>query len=157
MPLSDFHLRASIAVSDVQRAMVFYEGMLGLRALQSGPSAEIVDGSRVYGSGDRSALNVYQSATAGQSSATLATWYVDDIGHVVDELAAAGVEFTRYGGLNTTSKASRRGPAVAASRGSKIRTATRSRSRPTPERRAGLNSSAANGDGLGTHRRRHFI
>jgi catechol 2,3-dioxygenase-like lactoylglutathione lyase family enzyme len=99
MPLSDFHLRASIAVSDVQRATVFYEGKLGLRALQSGPSAEIVDGSRVYGSGGRSALNVYQSATAGQSSATLATWYVDDIGHVVDELAAAGVEFTRYRGV----------------------------------------------------------
>lgn len=96
MPLSDFRLRASIAVSDIQRAIVFYEGKLGLRALQSGPSAKIADGSRVYGSGGRSALNVYQSATAGQSSATLATWYVDDIDHVVDELTAVGVEFTRY-------------------------------------------------------------
>ncbi len=96
MPLSDFDLRASIAVSDIHRAIAFYEGELGLRALQSGPSAKIADGSRVYGSGGRAALNVYQSATAGQSSATLATWYVDDIDRVVDELAAAGVEFTRY-------------------------------------------------------------
>jgi len=39
---------------------------------------------------------VYQSATAGQSSATLATWYVDDIDEVVDELTAAGVSFIRY-------------------------------------------------------------
>jgi hypothetical protein len=30
MPLSDFRLRASIAVSDIQRAVVFYEGKLGL-------------------------------------------------------------------------------------------------------------------------------
>lgn len=96
MPLSDFHLRASIAVSDIQRAIVFYEGKLGLRVLQSGPSAKIADGSRVYGSGDGPALNVYQSVTAGQSLATLATWYVNDIEQVVDELIAVGVEFVRY-------------------------------------------------------------
>ncbi len=96
MALSDFHLRASVAVSDIRRAIAFYEGKLGLRALQSGPSAKIADGSRVYGSGGGPALNVYESATAGQSSATLATWYVDDIDQVVDELTAVGVEFTRY-------------------------------------------------------------
>jgi catechol 2,3-dioxygenase-like lactoylglutathione lyase family enzyme len=96
MPLSDFHLRASIAVSDIQRAVVFYEGNLGLQALQSGPSAKIADGSRVYGSGGGPALNVYQSVTAGKSPSTMATWYVDDIEQVVDELTAAGVEFIRY-------------------------------------------------------------
>ena len=42
------------------------------------------------------ALDVYQSDTAGKSSATLATWYVDDIDAMVDELSAAGVEFARY-------------------------------------------------------------
>jgi catechol 2,3-dioxygenase-like lactoylglutathione lyase family enzyme len=96
MPLSDFHLRASIAVSDIQRAAAFYEGKLGLRALRSGPSAKITDGSRVYGSGGGPALNVYQSGTAGKSRATMATWYVDDIERVVDELTAVGVEFARY-------------------------------------------------------------
>ena len=96
MPLSDFQLRASIAVSDITRAVAFYEGKLGLRALWSGPSARIADGSRVYGSGGGPALNVYQSATAGKSSATMATWYVDDIDQVVAELTAAGVEFARY-------------------------------------------------------------
>ena len=90
MPLSEFHLRASIAVSDIQQAAAFYEGKLGLKALQSGPSAKIADGSRVYGSGGGPALNVYQSVTAGKSQATMANWYVDDIGQVVDELAAAG-------------------------------------------------------------------
>ena len=96
MSLSDFQLRASIAVSDIHRAMDFYEGKLGLEALRSEPSAGIPDGSRVYGSGGGPALNVYQSVTAGRSPATLATWYVDDIDRVVDELTAAGVEFASY-------------------------------------------------------------
>jgi catechol 2,3-dioxygenase-like lactoylglutathione lyase family enzyme len=96
MPLSDFHLRASIAVSDIKRSIDFYEGKLGLEAVGSGPSAAIPDASRVYRSGGGPALNVYQSPTAGQSSATLATWYVEDIDQVVDELSAAGVEITRY-------------------------------------------------------------
>jgi len=96
MPLSDFPVRASVAVSDIGRAVAFYEGKLGLKALYSGPSATIPDGSRVYGSGGGPALNVYQSATAGTSPATLATWYVDDIDQVIDELTAAGVELVRY-------------------------------------------------------------
>jgi catechol 2,3-dioxygenase-like lactoylglutathione lyase family enzyme len=96
MPLSAYQLRASVAVSDIHRAVAFYEGKLGLEALQSGPSAHIADGSRVYGSGGGPALNVYQSVTAGKSPATLATWYVDDIDQIVDELAASGVELTRY-------------------------------------------------------------
>ena len=96
MPLSDFPLRASVAVSDIGRAVAFYEGKLGLQALESGPSATIPDASRVYGSGGGPALNVYQSLTAGKSPATLATWYVDDIDQVVDELTAAGVELVRY-------------------------------------------------------------
>src|SRR5688500_20290875 len=36
------------------------------------------------------------SATARRSAATLATWYVDHIEQIVDELTAAGVEFARY-------------------------------------------------------------
>jgi catechol 2,3-dioxygenase-like lactoylglutathione lyase family enzyme len=96
MSLSDFEVRASIAVSDIRQSVAFYEGKLGLRALRSGPSAKIADGSRVYGSGGGPALNVYQSVSAGESSATLATWYVDDIEQIVDELTADRVEFTRY-------------------------------------------------------------
>ncbi|MFI5734083.1 VOC family protein [Kribbella sp. NPDC051587] len=104
MPLSAHHLRASIAVRDLQKAIAFYEGTLGLEALQSGPSANIPDGSRVYGSGGGPALNVYQSDSAGQTSATLATWYVDDIDQLVDELASSGVEFIRYDHLEHDAK-----------------------------------------------------
>lgn len=104
MPLSDYPVRPSIAVSDIRRAVAFYEGRLGLRALHSGPSATIPGGSRVYGSGGGPALNVYQSLTAGQSPATLATWYVDDIDQVIDELTAAGVDFVRYDELEHDAK-----------------------------------------------------
>lgn len=96
MPLNAYQLRTSIAVSDIQEAVAFYEGKLGLQALESGPSADIADGSRVYGSGGGPALNVYQSDTAGKTPATLATWYVDDIDRIVDELISSGVEFVRY-------------------------------------------------------------
>ena len=99
MPLSAHHLRTSIAVSDIGRAVAFYEGRLGLRALWSGPSAKIADGGRVYECGGGPALNVYQSVTAGATAATLATWYVDDLDQIVDELTAAGVEFARYDGI----------------------------------------------------------
>lgn len=99
MPLSDFPVRASIAVTDIHRAADFYEGRLGLPLVQSGPSAAIDGGGRVYGSGGGRALNVFQSETAGASQATMATWYVDDIEQVVAELSAAGVQFARYKGL----------------------------------------------------------
>ena len=99
MPLSDFPVRSSIAVSDIQRAADFYEGRLGLPLVRSGPSAGIVEGSRFYASGGGWALNVFQSDTAGRSEATMATWYVDDLDLVVAELAAAGVELLRYDGL----------------------------------------------------------
>ena len=47
-------------------------------------------------SGGVPALNVYQSETPGRSRATMATWYVDDLDRIVDELHAAGVELIRY-------------------------------------------------------------
>ena len=99
MPLGDFELRSSVAVSDIDRAVAFYEGRLGLRSMSSGPSADIPDGGRLYASGGGPALNVFQSGTAGQTEATLATWYVDDLDEVVGELIAAGVEPVRYDAL----------------------------------------------------------
>ncbi|MFK0240224.1 VOC family protein [Microbacterium sp. NPDC090281] len=99
MPLSDFPLRASVAVSDIDRAVTFYEGTLRLPVVRSGPSARIAGGSRVYRSGGDEALHVYQSTTAGSSQATVATWYVEDLDQVVDELTANGVDFLHYDGL----------------------------------------------------------
>ena len=45
-------------------------------------------------------MTVFQSETAGKSGATMATWYVEDLDQLVDELTAAGVKFLRYDQLD---------------------------------------------------------
>ena len=100
MTLSSFTLNASIAVSDMARATDFYEGKLGLS-----PARTQADGSRVYASGGDASLHVYPSPEhAGGSTATLATWYVDDVERVIDELSAKGVTFEHYAEVTTDEK-----------------------------------------------------
>ena len=95
MGLSSCRLNASIAVTDMPRAEEFYEGKLGLSAIRTG-----ADGSKVYVSGGDESLHVYPSPDhAGRSTATLATWYVDDVEQMVDELTSNGVTFERYEGV----------------------------------------------------------
>jgi catechol 2,3-dioxygenase-like lactoylglutathione lyase family enzyme len=92
MSLSGFRVRTSIAVSDIDRAARFYEGMLGLTA-----GEEQSDASRIYACGGDTSLHVYESPThAGRGTATLATWYVPDLEEVVDALIAKGVTFEHY-------------------------------------------------------------
>jgi catechol 2,3-dioxygenase-like lactoylglutathione lyase family enzyme len=100
MSLSGYRLNASIAVSDMAQAREFYEGRLGLSAVRAQ-----ADGSRIYGSGGDDSLHVYPSpGHAGKSTATLATWYVDDVERVVDELSSNGVTFEHYEGVTTDEK-----------------------------------------------------
>jgi catechol 2,3-dioxygenase-like lactoylglutathione lyase family enzyme len=96
MSLGSYKLNVSIAVTEMRRARDFYEGKLGLSA-----AGDQADGSRVYATGGEISLHVYPSpAYAGGSTATLATWYVDDVARVVDELSSAGVTFERFEGLS---------------------------------------------------------
>jgi catechol 2,3-dioxygenase-like lactoylglutathione lyase family enzyme len=96
MSLGRYRLNTSIAVSDMARASAFYEGKLGLAVTGTG-----ADGSKVY----ESTLHVYpQPANAGMSAATLATWHVDDVERMVDELEAKGVTFEHYEGITTDAK-----------------------------------------------------
>ena len=97
MSLSEYQLNVSIAVSDMARAIEFYEGTLGLSPLQAG-----ADGSRLYAARGQAAMHVYPSpGRAGMSTATLATWHVDDVERVVGELSARGVTFEHYEGITT--------------------------------------------------------
>ena len=94
MSLSKYRMDASIAVTDMVRAREFYERKLGLSAVRTQ-----ADGSAVYASSGSASLHVYPSpAHAGKSTATLATWYVDDVELVVDELSSRGVTFEHYEG-----------------------------------------------------------
>jgi catechol 2,3-dioxygenase-like lactoylglutathione lyase family enzyme len=95
MNLSSYRMDAQIAVTDMARAEEFYEGRLGLSVIRTG-----ADGSKVYASGRDASLVVYPSPDhAGSSSATLATWYVDDVEQMVDELTSRGVTFEQYEGV----------------------------------------------------------
>ena len=94
MSLSNYKLRTSIAVSDMVKAKEFYEDKLGLPTVQTG-----ADGGKIYESAGEAALEVYPSSdAAGGSTTTLATWHVDNVERIVDELIANGVVFEQYEG-----------------------------------------------------------
>jgi catechol 2,3-dioxygenase-like lactoylglutathione lyase family enzyme len=91
MTLSEYKVVAGLAVLDMDRAREFYEGKLGL-------SVGIDSGDNVaYRCAEGSVLHVYLSPEhAGKSRATLASWYVDDVEEVVDELTSKAVAFQGY-------------------------------------------------------------
>ena len=92
MSLSTSQVRATIAVSDIDRAKEFYEGRLGLT-----PQAGSIDPILVYECGNGSLLQVYPSPEhAGKATATVASFSVPDFDAQVGELLEAGVEFARY-------------------------------------------------------------
>jgi catechol 2,3-dioxygenase-like lactoylglutathione lyase family enzyme len=91
MGLSEYKVIAGLAVSDMDRARGFYEGALGLRVgIDSGDNV-------AYRCGEGTVLHVYLSSEhSGGSTATLASWYVDDVEGVVEKLTERGVVFERY-------------------------------------------------------------
>jgi catechol 2,3-dioxygenase-like lactoylglutathione lyase family enzyme len=94
MSLSSYKVTPNIAVKDMQRAVEFYEGKLGLTVVDDDDAGA---GSRGYQCGQGSTLFVFVSPEhAGESTATLAGWYVDDIERLVAELTAKGVVFEKY-------------------------------------------------------------
>ncbi|HET6166428.1 MAG TPA: VOC family protein [Marmoricola sp.] len=92
MGLNDGMVGAAIAVSDMDRAIAFYEGSLGLRSNGVGDP----DGGRTYECAGGSTLHVFPSPFARASGATAAGFVVDDLEGTVDELTANGVTFEQY-------------------------------------------------------------
>ena len=91
MGLGGYRVVASLAVSDIDEARVFYEGKLGL--IVGTDSGDNV----AYRCGEGTSIHVYLSPdSAGKSTATLVGWYVDDAERVVDELVTTGVSFEHY-------------------------------------------------------------
>jgi catechol 2,3-dioxygenase-like lactoylglutathione lyase family enzyme len=91
MSLSRYRVAAAVAVSDMDRAREFYEGMLGLAvSIDSGDNVQ-------YRCAEGTVFHVYLSPEhAGKSTATLVGWGVNDVERVVDELTSRGVTFERY-------------------------------------------------------------
>jgi catechol 2,3-dioxygenase-like lactoylglutathione lyase family enzyme len=82
---------ATIAVLDITAAKKFYEGALGLKAVESqGPTVV------TYQSG-ATRLVVYESQFAGTNKATSVTWIVGkDIDAIVRDLRGKGIAFEHY-------------------------------------------------------------
>jgi catechol 2,3-dioxygenase-like lactoylglutathione lyase family enzyme len=90
MGLRDHRVETAIAVSDLDRARRFYEDQLAL-----GPGAAET-GGMTYPCGEGTKIFVYASEFAGQTSATVCGWYVDDLDREMAELSARGVVFEQY-------------------------------------------------------------
>lgn len=78
MNLAEFKVAAGLAVSDMERAVEFYEGKLGLTGWTR------PEDNRAY-------------RCAGGTIATPASWCVVDIEKLVDELSSKGVVFVVRG------------------------------------------------------------
>ena len=101
MSLSSYKLNVSIAVTDMGRARGFYEGKLGLSV---GRGSGLTAAVSMRPEARPPSTSTRLPAHAGGSTATLATWYVDDVDRVVDELSSGGVTFERYEGLTADEK-----------------------------------------------------
>ena len=90
--LANARIGANIPVSDLEQAISFYEGKLGLKLFERGDEQPY---ARFAGAGETK-LGVYESGTAGQSRHTLASFVVDNVRDTVDALKANGVVFEEY-------------------------------------------------------------
>ena len=95
MSLSQSPVGVTLAVTDLGRARSFYEEKLGLSPQQE-MAAEDGQGAVTYAAGGDTSLFVYTSEYAGTNKATAATWNVDDLDAVVEDLSGKGIEFERY-------------------------------------------------------------
>ncbi len=94
MSLSTAAVRATVGVSDLARAREFYGTVLGLKGVENGPIT-------MYTCGGGSLLQVYESADLTPSTASAASWSVDDFDDVVDGILGRGGSFERYDFLDS--------------------------------------------------------
>jgi catechol 2,3-dioxygenase-like lactoylglutathione lyase family enzyme len=91
--LGSSQIVAFAAATDLDRARSFYEGQLGLRLVEQNQFACVFDANGTM-------LRVTAVAEAARPGYTVLGWQVNDIERVMTALAQAGVEFTRYDGMD---------------------------------------------------------
>lgn len=98
--LKDRNSSAIVAVSDLDRARVFYEETLGLTRLEAPGGEE--NGVLAFRTGE-TRLTVYVSDFAGTNRANAVTWEMKgDLVETVDDLKAKGVAFEHYPEMGAT-------------------------------------------------------
>ena len=88
--VGDLDVHATIPASDIERARLFYEEKLDLKAV-----AILTDGSLLYRC-DQSSFLLYPSMYAGSAKNTAMEWTTDNIERDVEELRKRGVVFEEY-------------------------------------------------------------
>lgn len=84
---------AFVTTSNGSRARKFYEGTLGLRVVEDSPFAIEIDANGTM-------LRVAKAQKVTVAPYTVLGWKVADIKKSVSALAAKGVEFERYDGMD---------------------------------------------------------
>jgi len=87
--LRNYPVYATIAVKDLGKARTFYEQTLGFTASMESDEGVMYDsgGTRVF---------VYPSQFAGTAQQTVASWEVDDLDKVAEDLRGRGIKFEQY-------------------------------------------------------------
>ncbi len=91
--LGSSDLVAFVATTDLDRARAFYREVLGLSLVEESPFACVFD---AYGT----SLRVTPVDEIRTAPYTVLGWVVDDIAETVQSLAAAGVVFERFTGMD---------------------------------------------------------
>ncbi len=91
--LSSCNIIAFVATTDPERARAFYGGVLGLRLVDDQPAALVFDAHGTM-------LRVAKVQSLTPARHTVLGWVVGNVAGVVDGLAAAGVTFERFAGLD---------------------------------------------------------
>ena len=91
--LGDAPLMAFIPVTDPAAARQFYETTLGLTVVEESPFAVVMEAKGTM-------LRLTPVNDLHVQPFTVAGWQVHDMGKAVDGLAALGVTFTRYPGMD---------------------------------------------------------
>ncbi|HEX3775855.1 MAG TPA: VOC family protein [Polyangiaceae bacterium] len=81
-----------LGATDLKRARAFFEGVLGLEVVS-------VDGFALVLRTGSGTIRVTQVETAANAPYTVLGWDVPDVASAVRELAARGVAFNRYPGM----------------------------------------------------------
>lgn len=94
--LESSHVVAFAAATDLQRAREFYEGVLGLTVAEHNDFACVLDANGIM-------LRVTAVPEVRRASYTVLGWRVSDIAAAIRGLAARGVNFLRFDGMNQDS------------------------------------------------------
>ena len=104
--LSSGHVVAFVASLDLESAHRFYGGVLGLERVEASSFANVYDANGTQ-------LRVTRVQELSTAPYTVLGWHVEDIVGEIETLAAAGVAFNRYDGMEQDERGVWRSPSGA--------------------------------------------